>query len=90
MPLTSEWRGIDATENEGWAFDAKLMGKWARKTWRLTPADGSTRVTFTLEYEPPPLPLLDRLMIRPEWERLYKKSFETLKQLVEAEVKSSA
>jgi uncharacterized membrane protein len=88
LPLTSEWRGVEQTENVGWTFDAKLMGRWATKRWRFTPVNGSTRVTFTMEYEPPPPPVLgplfDTLFIRPEWERLYKRSFETLKQLMEA------
>lgn len=90
MPLTSQWVGVEDSEDAGWTFNAKLMGRWATKRWRLTPVDGSTRVTFTLEYDPPPLPLLDRLLIRPEWERVYKRSFEALKQLMESESTSAA
>ena len=89
LPLKAEWRGVDDTPNAGWSFDAKLMGRWAKKRWLLEPVDGSTRVMFSLEYEPPSPQflgrLLDALLIRPEWERLYKRAFETLKQLMETE-----
>ena len=89
LPLTGQWRGVDETQNVGWTFDAKLMGLWARKRWAFTPVNGFTRATFTLEYEPPRPQvigrLFDALLIRPEWERLCKRSFEMLKQLIETE-----
>jgi len=93
LPLTGEWRGVDETQNVGWTFDTKRMGRWARKRWLFAPVDGSTRATFTLEYEPPRPQVIgrpfDALLIRPEWERVCKRSFETLKQLVEAEAAST-
>ena len=87
--MDAEWEGIEHTENEGWAFSATLMGKKATKRWRFTPVDGSTQVTFTLEYKPsPPIIgwLLDVILIRPQWRRIYKRSFQNLKQLIEAEI----
>jgi len=87
LALKGEWRGIDETENESWTFNAKLMGRWATKHCRFEASNGSTRVIYTLEYKPPPLPLigrlLDALLMRTEWERLNKRSFETLKELIE-------
>jgi uncharacterized membrane protein len=94
LPLNALWRGVGEANTQGWAFDAKLMGRWARKTWRLSPADSGTRVTFVLEYSMPPIPLLaglmDRLWMRPGWERIYAESFANLKQLMEAGTESMA
>ncbi len=52
MPLVSQWRGTEQTENVGWTFDTKLMGRWATKRWDFESVNGCTRATFTLEYEP--------------------------------------
>lgn len=93
LSLTSEWRGVEETENVGWTFNARLMGRWATKRWRFEPQDGSTRVIYTLEYEPPPGPpgrWFDGLLIKPEWERLGQASLEELKQLIEAEAAPAA
>jgi uncharacterized membrane protein len=91
--MDAEWEGTEHTQNVGWTFNATLMGRKAVKRWRFAPVDDSTRVTFTLEYEPsPPLigQLIDVLLIRPQWKRLYKRSFQNLKRLIEAEVGTSA
>jgi ligand-binding SRPBCC domain-containing protein len=89
LPLNALWRGVGEANTQGWAFDAKLMGRWARKTWRLSPVDNGTRLTFVLEYSMPPIPLLanlmDRLWMRPGWERIYAESFANLKQVMETE-----
>jgi ligand-binding SRPBCC domain-containing protein len=89
LPLNSLWRGVGEANTQGWAFDARLMGRWARKTWRLSPVDNGTRLTFVLEYSMPPIPLLaslmDRRWMRPGWERIYAESFANLKQVMEAE-----
>lgn len=93
LALKAEWRGMDETKNVSWTFNAKLMGRWATKHFSFAAANGSTRVTYTLEYELPPLPLLgrllDSLLIRPEWERLNKRSCETLKELIEADASAA-
>ena len=89
LPLMSEWRGVEQTENVGWTFNAKLMGRWATKRWRLAAVDGGTKVTFALEYSMPPIPLLaslmDKLLMKPEWERIYAESFANLKRVMESE-----
>ncbi len=89
LTLTSEWLGTEQMPNVAWAFNAKLMGLWATKRWQFASVDGFTRVTFTMTYDPsPPVigQLVDVLLIRREWERLYEQSFQTLRQLVEAEM----
>jgi len=86
--MDAEWEGTEHIENVGWTFNATLMGRKAVKRWRFAPVDDSTRVTFTLEYKPsPPLigQIMDVILIRPQWKRLYERSFQKLKQLIEAE-----
>lgn len=89
LPLNAVWRGVGEANTQGWAFDAKLMGRWARKTWRLSPVNDATRLTFVLEYSMPPIPLvanlMDSLWMRPGWERIYAESFANLKRVMEAE-----
>ena len=92
LALKSEWRGVDETKNVSWTFKAKLMGRWATKRFSVAAANGFTKFVYTMEYEPPPLPpgrLLDALFIRPEWERLNKRSCEMLKERVEADVSAA-
>ncbi len=86
--MDSEWEGTEYIQNVGWTFNATLMGRKAVKRWRFAPVDDSTQVTFTLEYKPsPPLigQIMDIVLIRPQWKRLYKRSFRKLKEIIEAE-----
>ena len=83
----AEWEGTEYTENVGWTYDATLMGKKAFKRWRFAKVDGSTRVSFTLEWKtsPPVIGhILDLLVLKPQWGKLYEQSFQKLKNLMEA------
>ena len=86
--LTSEWECTEFVEKAGWSFNVTLMGQKAVKVWRFASVNSSTKVTFTLEYKPsPPLigQLLDVLLVKPQWKKLYEQSFNELKRLMEAE-----
>jgi len=84
--MGSEWEGTEHIENVGWTFNATLMGITAVKRWRFAPVDNSTRVTFTMEYKPPLLlKIMDMLLIKPQWNKLYERSFQELKRLIETE-----
>jgi len=83
----AEWEGTEYTENVGWTYDATLMGKKALKRWRFAKVNGSTRVSFTLEWKtsPPVIGhILDLLVLKPQWGKLYEQSFQKLKNLMEA------
>ena len=83
----AEWEGTEYTENAGWTFNATLMGKTAIKRWRFAKVDGSTRVSFTLEWKtsPPVIGhILDALLLKPQWGKLYEQSFQKMKSLMEA------
>ena len=83
----AEWEGTEYTENVSWTYNATLMGRTAIKQWRFAKADGSTRVSFTLEWKtsPPVIGhILDALVLKPQWRKLYEQSFEKLKNLMEA------
>ena len=85
--MTSEWECVEFLEKVGSTFTATLMGGKASKKWHFTSENGSTRVTFTMEYKPsPPLigNLIDVLLIRPQWKKIYKRAFVELKRLIEA------
>jgi ligand-binding SRPBCC domain-containing protein len=94
LSLNSLWQGVGEVSPAGWAFDAKLMGRWARKTWTLLPVGNGTRLTFTLDYTMPPIPvlagLMDRLWMKPGWQRIYAASFANLKKLMEADSRRAA
>ena len=86
--MDSEWTGIELTENVGWTFSTTMMGREGTKRWRFTRVDGSTKVTFTLEYKPsPPIlgQIMDMLLIKPQWNKVYERSFQELKRLMETE-----
>ncbi len=79
--------GTEYTENQGWAYDATLMGKTAAKRWRFASEGGSTRVNFTLDWRtsPPVIgQILDALLLKPRWGKIYDESFLKLKSLMEA------
>lgn len=84
MMMNCEWEGSEHIENVGWTFSGVLIGTKAVKTWRFAPEDGSTRVTFTLEYQPR-INLIDRLLIKPWWVKEYERAFQNLRRLIEAE-----
>jgi uncharacterized membrane protein len=86
--MTSEWETIEYAEGEGWTFEASLMGIKARKRWRFEAVGESTRATFTLEYEPEPAvvgPLVDAVLFRPKWDKLYERGMQNLKRVLESE-----
>jgi uncharacterized membrane protein len=85
--MDAEWEGTEYIESVGWTFNATLMGRTAIKRWRLAKPDGSTQVSFTLEWKtsPPVIGhILDALVLKPQWRKLYEQSFEKLKNLMEA------
>jgi hypothetical protein len=91
--MDAEWEGTEYIENVGWTFSATLMGKKAIKRWRFAPVDGSTRVNFTLEWKtsPPVIGhILDVLLLKPQWGKLYRQSFQKLKTLIEAGTTATA
>lgn len=83
-----EWEGTEHLENVGWTFAGTFMGRRAVKRWRFAPVDDSTRVTFTLEYEPRPLigQIMYALLVKPQFGRMCERSFQNLKRLIEAEM----
>ena len=86
--MTSEWETVEYKDDEGWTFLTPLMGVAARKRWRFDSLGGSTRVSFTLEYEPKPAvlgPILDALVLRRQWNKLCERGIQNFKRLVEAE-----
>jgi uncharacterized membrane protein len=86
--MTSEWETVEYDESEGWTFKAPLMGVEARKHWHFEPVDGSTKVSFTLDYDPKPpvfAPLVDALLFRRKWDQIYDRGLQNLKRIVEAE-----
>ncbi len=81
------WEGTEYTENAGWAFNATLMGRTAVKRWRFASENGSTRVNFTLEWKtwPPVIGhVMDALLLKPRWNKIYEESFQGLKSLMES------
>ena len=91
--MTSKWELVEYKEGEGWTFVTPLMGVAARKQWRFDSLGGSTRVSFTLEYEPRPAVLgsiLDRLLLRRQWNKLSERGMQNFKRLVEAETPKAA
>ena len=86
--MTSEWETIEYDEGKGWTFAAPLMGIVAQKHWRFEPVGESTRVSFTLEYDPKPpvvAPLLDVLLLRRRWDQIYERGMQNLKRIIETE-----
>ncbi len=86
--MHSDWETLAYDETAGWTFKAPLAGVEARKVWRFESVDpGSTRVSFTLEYDPrPPIiaPLLDVLVLRRQWSQIYERGLQNLKRIVES------
>ena len=81
----SEWECIEY-DKSGWKIDATLLGVTARKQWKFNRINSYTKVTFTLDYEPaPPVfgKLLDVLIIKRSWVKLYEESFNKLKSIIE-------
>jgi len=82
-----EWEGTEHIENVGWMFTGIFMGRKAVKRWRFNLVGDSTRVTFTLEYEPRPLigQIMYVLLVRPQFGGMCEQSLQNLKRLIEAE-----
>ncbi|HEY98308.1 MAG TPA: hypothetical protein G4O16_09050 [Dehalococcoidia bacterium] len=85
LTLSSLWEMAEYVPNETLTLITPLMGVRAKKHWRFTPENGSTRVMFTLEYKPWPLvgPLLDMLFMKRYWEKMDAKLVQNLKRLIE-------
>jgi uncharacterized membrane protein len=90
MNLESEIR--DFVEKVGWKAVA-VKGPPHRTHWIFEDKGGSTRLTYVMEYSlPVPLlgPLLDSLLMRPQWQRMLNKSLENLKIHFEREKASNS
>jgi hypothetical protein len=64
------------------------MGVDARKNWRFEPADGFTRVAFTLAYQPkPPVigPVVNVFLFKPRWNEICERGMQNLKRVMESE-----
>jgi ribosome-associated toxin RatA of RatAB toxin-antitoxin module len=88
LMMNSDWECTEFIEKAGWSFNARLMGVTAVKKWRFSETDNSTRVTFSMKYNPsPPVigQLADMLIIRRQWKKLYHQSFKELKRIMEEE-----
>jgi uncharacterized membrane protein len=91
--MSSEWETVEYEEGKGWTFLTPLMGVAARKHWHFEPVNGSTRVTFTLEYKPTPAvlgPMLDVMVLRPKWNGICERGMQNFKRLAEAEAAKAA
>jgi coenzyme Q-binding protein COQ10 len=75
----------DFVPNQGW--NGKSTRGLPHKThWIFTSADGKTKFTYGLEYKLPiPLlgPILDSLMIKPQWIKIINHSLNNLRQRIE-------
>lgn len=75
----------DFVENEGWRGIA-TKGLKHETRWNFEDLDGSTRFTYGLTYDLP-VPILgfvlDKLFMKPAWEKFIDNSLQNLKHLVE-------
>jgi uncharacterized membrane protein len=86
--MSSEWETVAYDRDRGWTFKAPLMGVDSHKTWSFEPLGDSTKVDFTLEYEPKPpviAPLMDALLLRRRWDAIYERGLQNLKRVIEAQ-----
>ena len=82
----SEWECIEYDDKSGWKINATLMGVTAVKQWKFEKINGSTKVIFIMDYKPsPPVigNILDVILIKRSWNRLYEESFLKLKSIME-------
>ena len=85
---TSDWETVQYDADKGWTFLTPLMGVDARKEWRFESADGSTRVAFTLAYQPkPPVigPVVNAFLFKPRWNEICERGIQNLKRVMESE-----
>ncbi len=74
----------DFVENSGW-IGVSCRGPEHRTSWRFTAEGDDTRFVFSMDYRIPLLPaVLDRLLVRPVWQRLARESTRNLKRRLEA------
>ncbi len=86
--MHSEWETVEYLPGDGWTYTAPLGGVVARKQWHFEPVGESTRVSFALEYQPKPpviAPLVDKLLLRRAWDKMYARGMENLKHAVESQ-----
>jgi uncharacterized membrane protein len=86
--MSSEWEIVEDLQDGDWTINTPLMGVKAQKKWRFEPMGASTAVVFGLEYRPAPRllgPLVDMLVFRPAWNRLYDRGMRNLKYLIESQ-----
>jgi len=80
------WECVEYNDKSGWKINATLMGVTAVKQWKFEKINSSTKVIFTMNYKPsPPIigNLLDIIIIKRSWNRIYTESFLKLKRLME-------
>jgi uncharacterized membrane protein len=89
--METEWKTLEFVEGEKWRVLAPLMGTNAEKTWRFYPQvekTDATRVEFSIEYRPAPAfigPLMDMILLRTYFRRLYERAMRNLKRRLEAQ-----
>jgi carbon monoxide dehydrogenase subunit G len=84
MPVGTEIHSF--VENEGWRGKS-FKGVEHRTQWIFEPADTETEFTFAVDYKMP-IPILgdilDKLIVKPEWEGIVEGSLQNLKGIMEA------
>lgn len=90
IPVPVETRIVDYVEGAGWRGLTK-RGPRGETRWRFEPEGEGTRFSFAMDYQVRFLPaFLDRLLIRPAWERSVQASLQHLKDRVDQRVASRA
>ena len=83
LSVPVETEVCDFVEDGGWRGVSR-RGPRHETRWQFVPEGDGTRFTFRMDYE---LPLvakfLDRLFVRPEWQRVVQESAQNLKRRVE-------
>lgn len=85
MKASVETEIQEFVENEGWA-GVSVKGVESKTRWIFRQVNGKTKFTYGMSYSLP-IPILgnvlDRLFVKPAWERIIKNSLQNLKERME-------